>query len=349
MEGMSRTPIIILAVVVLLVLVGAGSVLAYDSSRSDTIADGIRIGSVDVGGLRTDAARARVTQRLLKPLQVPVVISAAGRTFSLTAREAQIRANVEVMVNAALERGREGGILARTWRGLTGGSVDARVEPDIEYSRAAVQRVVDRVRVAVSRKARDAKVNFAPDSVSVSPAREGRTIDAARLRANVATVLVSSFHDRTLTAPVKTVHPKVTDDELADRYPVVLTIDRGNFRLNVFKKLQRVKAYPIAVGQVGLETPAGLYRIQNKAVNPAWHVPNSDWAGALAGKVIPGGAPDNPIKARWLGVYDGVGVHGTDARGSIGTNASHGCIRMLIEDIQKLYDEVPIGTPIFIH
>ena len=348
MEGMSRTPIIIIATVVL-VLVGAGSVIAYDSGNSDTIADGISIGSVDVGGLRTATARARVTERLLEPLQVPVVISAGGRTFSLTAREARIRANVEVMVDAALERGRAGGILARTWRGLTGGEVRARVAPDIEYSRAAVQRVVDRVRVGVSRKARDATVNFAPDSVSISSARSGRTIDAARLRADIATVLVSSLHDRTLTAPVKTVSPTVTDDELADRYPVVLTIDRGNFRLSLFKKLQRVKAYPIAVGQVGLETPAGLYKIQNKAVNPAWHVPNSDWAGALAGKVIPGGAPDNPIKARWLGVYDGVGVHGTDARSSIGTNASHGCIRMLIEDVEKLYDQVPIGTPIFIH
>jgi lipoprotein-anchoring transpeptidase ErfK/SrfK len=127
-----------------------------------------------------------------------------------------------------------------------------------------------------------------------------------------------------------------------------VTIDRGNFKLSLFKKLERVQTYPIAVGQVGLETPAGLYKIQNKAVNPAWHVPNSAWAGSLAGQVIPGGAPNNPLRARWLGVYDGVGVHGTDARGSIGTNASHGCIRMLVEDVEKLYDEVPIGTPIYI-
>ena len=46
---------------------------------------------------------------------------------------------------------------------------------------------------------------------------------------------------------------------------------------------------------------------------------------------------------------DGVGVHGTDARGSIGTNASHGCIRMLVEHVEQLYDEVPVGTPIYIH
>ncbi len=73
-------------------------------------------------------------------------------------------------------------------------------------------------------------------------------------------------------------------------------------------------------------------------------MPNSPWAGDLAGTVIPGGAPNNPIRARWLGIYDGVGVHGTEARGSIGSNASHGCIRMLVEDVEKLYDEVPVGT-----
>ena len=345
---MPRTPIIILAVLVL-VLVGAGSVVAYDSSRSDTIANGVRIGDVDVGGLSADAARERVTRRLLEPLQTPVVIESGGRTFRLSAREAQIRANLAAMIDTALQRGREGGILARTWRSLTGGEVDAHVAPEIHYSRPAVQRAVDRVRVAVSRKAHDAQVNYAPDSVSISPSRPGRTIDARRLRTNIEAALLSSTRRRTIAAPLRTVEPNVTADKLADRYPVVLTIDRGNFRLNLFKKLKRVKVYPIAVGQVGLETPAGLYKISNKAINPAWHVPNSDWAGALAGRVIPGGAPDNPLKARWLGVYDGVGVHGTDARGSIGTNASHGCIRMLVEDVEKLYDEVPIGTPIFIH
>src|SRR3712207_5277521 len=87
---------------------------------------------------------------------------------------------------------------------------------------------------------------------------------------------------------------------------------------------------------------------RSKAVNPAWNVPNSAWAGELAGRVIPGGVPENPLKARWLGIYDGAGIHGTDAVGSIGTNASHGCIRMLIPDVVELYDKVPVGAPVYI-
>ena len=58
----------------------------------------------------------------------------------------------------------------------------------------------------------------------------------------------------------------------------MLIVDRGAFKLTLYKNLKLAKTYGIAVGQVGLETPAGLYHIQNKAVNPAWHVPNSAWA-----------------------------------------------------------------------
>jgi lipoprotein-anchoring transpeptidase ErfK/SrfK len=339
---------IALTVSAAVVIVMIAAIFVVDASRADLVANGVRVGSVDIGGMRADEARRRLHERLLQPLNQPLVVRAGGKEFSLSVREARIHANIEAMVHQAIQRGRTGSILARTWRAISGGEVPANLSPDIEYSRPAVQRLVDRVRVSVGRKPVDAKVDFAPDTISIRPSQTGHTVNAKLLRANVTRALTTEVADRTVTALIEEVKPKVSADQLAKRYPVVVTIDRGNFKLNLFKNLEHVKTYPIAVGQVGLETPAGLYQIQNKAVNPAWHVPDSDWAGSLAGTVIPGGAPNNPIRARWLGVYDGVGVHGTDARGSIGTNASHGCIRMLIEDVEKLYDEVPIGTPIYI-
>ena len=76
---------------------------------------------------------------------------------------------------------------------------------------------------------------------------------------------------------------------------------------------------------MGFDTPAGVYNIQNKAVDPAWSVPEADWAGSLAGTVVPGGVPENPLKERWMGIFDGAGIHGTDDVASLGTAASHGC------------------------
>jgi lipoprotein-anchoring transpeptidase ErfK/SrfK len=140
----------------------------------------------------------------------------------------------------------------------------------------------------------------------------------------------------------------VTFANLARVYDTVVTIDRPNFKLRLFKGLKFRKGYGIAVGMAGLETPAGRYAIQNKQINPAWHVPNSAWAGSLAGQVIPGGAPNNPLKARWMGIANGVGIHGTAEAWSIGTRASHGCIRMHVPDVIDLFRRVPVGAPVLI-
>ena len=49
-----------------------------------------------------------------------------------------------------------------------------------------------------------------------------------------------------------------------------------------------------------------------------------------------------------MGIYDGAGIHGTDDVGSLGSAASHGCVRMAVADVIDLYDRVDVGTPIYI-
>jgi lipoprotein-anchoring transpeptidase ErfK/SrfK len=148
-------------------------------------------------------------------------------------------------------------------------------------------------------------------------------------------------------AETKITKPKVTTDQLASNYPIFMIINRGARQLKLYKHLRLARTYTIAVGRQGLETPAGLYHIQDKQVNPSWHVPNSAWAGSLAGRVIPPG-PQDPLKARWMGFNGGAGIHGTEEIGSLGHNASHGCVRMAIPDVEQLYDQVSVGTPVFV-
>jgi len=125
-------------------------------------------------------------------------------------------------------------------------------------------------------------------------------------------------------------------------------VDRNSFKLRFYRHLKLVKEYGVAIGASGYDTPTGLYHIQNKAVDPAWSVPNSSWAGSLAGQTIPGGSPENPLKARWMGIYNGAGIHGTAEDDSIGSAASHGCIRMHVPDVIELYDRVDVNTPVYI-
>jgi lipoprotein-anchoring transpeptidase ErfK/SrfK len=141
--------------------------------------------------------------------------------------------------------------------------------------------------------------------------------------------------------------PEITQKELSKEYPRFITIDRGSFTLRFFRNLRLAQKYTIAVGQSGYDTPSGLYGIQTKEVNPTWHVPESDWAGSLAGQDIPPG-PGNPLVARWMGIIDGAGIHGTDDVGSLGSAASHGCIRMGVSDVIELFDKVEVGDPVYV-
>ena len=343
----SKTFIAVAAFVVLLLVASIG-VYAYDAGRKDRIAEGVTVGGVMVGGLDREAARAKLTAQVAEPVQTPVYVRAFGKRYRLTERESRVKADVDGMVDDALSESRKGNMLGRAWREATGGKVDVDIQPKITYSEAAVDRLVARVKRHVNREPEDASVRFAADGLKRVEGKDGLKLRRFELRGRVKKALGRPAQDdRTIVANAVRTKPKVGVDDLEDKYDTTLVVDRGAFTLRLYKRLKMVKSYPIALGAAGRETPAGLYDIQNKAVNPSWNVPNSDWAGDLAGRVIPPG-PENPIKARWLGVYDGVGIHGTAERGSIGTNASKGCIRMLIEDVVELYPRVPVGAKIYI-
>jgi lipoprotein-anchoring transpeptidase ErfK/SrfK len=337
---------ILVAVLLVALAGGAVAAYAYDSSRDDLIAKGVTVAGVDVGGMRVDEARRAVARQLEEPLGQPIVVKRGQKRFNLSAEDAGVRADVAAMVDAALDESRDGTIFTRVARDLRGSEEDVRVAARVTYDEQAVADLVKRVEKGLNRPPRDAEVAF--PSLERIKEKRGLKVRAARLERQLGQALAVPDGDRRVRAPARILKPEVTLAQLEDKYSVLLIADRASFKLRYFERLSLVKEYTVAVGALGFDTPAGLYHIQNKAVNPAWSVPNSDWAGDLAGTVVPGGVPENPLKARWLGIYDGAGIHGTDVTSSLGTAASHGCIRMSIPDVIELYDNVPVGAPIYI-
>jgi lipoprotein-anchoring transpeptidase ErfK/SrfK len=344
----TRTLIILTTLVVLAAGGIAGGTYAYDHAREGRIATGVRVGGIALDGLTAAQARAKLDRLIVDPLRRPVVVHHDTSTWQLGAREARIAVDVDAMIDHALARSREGNMFSRTVRNLSGRSLNADLRPTVGYSDAAIIRMLDKIRGAIDRRPVDATLKISGDGIRTTDSRIGLAVRASTLHKRIRAAIVSTTADRTFVATTRKLRPKVTSSELEDRYATAIIVNRGAFRLTLYKHLKPEKTYSIAVGQVGLETPAGLYHVQNKAVNPAWNVPNSAWAGSLAGQVIPGGAPNNPLKARWMGIFAGAGIHGTDAIGSIGSAASHGCIRMRIPDVIELYDQVPVGAPVFI-
>jgi lipoprotein-anchoring transpeptidase ErfK/SrfK len=325
---MSRRPLALL--VALLALLLALTVPA--TGQVQRIKPGISAAGVDLSGLTVPEAAARLDQQLAPRLQAPMVLGAAGRPWSLTMAEAQLKLDSTRTAKRAL--------YAKA--GVT------TVAPAIVHSRAAVRDFVTRIAARVRKAPRDAQIKITVRHIFREKSHNGRGLPIDSTRAAIDAQVDDPAVPRKVHARLARVKPRVTFANLARVYNTVVTIDRPNFKLRLFKGLKFRKGYGIAVGMAGLETPAGRYAIQNKQVNPAWHVPNSAWAGALAGQVIPGGAPNNPLKARWLGIANGVGIHGTAEDWSIGTRASHGCIRMHVSDVVDLFPRVPVGSPVLI-
>jgi lipoprotein-anchoring transpeptidase ErfK/SrfK len=339
----------IVATLVVLLVAAAGGIYAYDSGREHQITKGITVGGVPVGGMKEAAARAKLRRAVLEPLNQPVVAHYEGKNYKLTPAQAKVGVDIDGSISQAIQRSREGNIFARTARNVQGKQIDEDIKLDIAYNHRAINRMVKRISTKIDRPARDATLDLEEGNINPTPSATGLSVRAAKLRRQLRRSLLSVDGSRSVKVQTKMVEPKVTSKDLADKYPAVVIVHRGAFQLSLYKHLKLAKTYGIAVGRVGLETPAGLYHVQNKAINPAWTMPNSSWVAPKdRGKVIPGGTAANPLKARWLGIYAGAGIHGTDDSGSIGSAASHGCIRMRIPDVEELYPQVPVNAPVYI-
>lgn len=344
---MSRKVLIPVLAVIGVIALFVGAAYAWDQGSSNKVAPGVDVAGVEIGGLTREEAITRLKRDYLGELQQPVVASYDGKSWKLTPEQADVSVNVDQSVDAALDRSRQENFVVRAYRSISGKPLGASVTPSVSYDRGEVGAFVNRVAKGVDIPAQDASLEFGSGSPEPVSSKEGKGVKAVKLRRQVRAALSTPGAPHEIKVRTKKVSPKVTTADLSKKYPTLIMVSRSSYQLTLYKNLKPVKTYPIAVGQVGLETPAGLYSIQDKQVDPVWNVPNSDWAGDLAGKSIPPG-PDNPLKARWMGIAAGAGIHGTADEGSLGSAASHGCVRMAVADVIDLYDRVEVGTPVYI-
>jgi lipoprotein-anchoring transpeptidase ErfK/SrfK len=300
------------------------------------IAQGVSSAGVDLSGLTVAEAAGKLDAELAARLLPSLVLTTAGRLWPLTTAQAKLDLDSVRTAKRAL----------RARPPLPGAAV--AVPAALRHSRAAVRAFVARVAAKVRHAPRDATVRITLRRLYLHRSRTGKALAQARTRRRIDAALDDPAAPRTLRARLTTVRPRMSTRAALRAYRTVITIDRAAFRLRLFKDLGLRRSYGVAVGQPAYPTPTGLFRVQTKQVNPVWSVPNSPWAGELAGTVVQGGTAANPLKARWMGIANGVGIHGTGEDWSIGTRASHGCIRMHVADVVALYRRVPIGTPVLI-
>jgi hypothetical protein len=220
---------------------------------------------------------------------------------------------------------------------------EENIEITYNYKKDKLRTLFQDLERKVERSPREARVSFS-NNLRIKPGRLGTKLSSdawqetkKKARSGSSLVLLES----------RSIRPRfLNKKDIFRDSPVILVIRKNAFTLLLYKYGKLKKEYPIAIGKSGFATPSGDFRIVNKAINPAWNVP--EWGGALAGQVIPGGTAENPLINRWLGIVDGVGIHGTREVYSLGSAASHGCIRMDPDQVISLYDQVPLNSRVII-
>jgi lipoprotein-anchoring transpeptidase ErfK/SrfK len=338
---------VLLIVLTVLVVLGGGATFAayrYDRDAADRILPGVTIDGVDVGLMTRPEAIAAVRASTSGRLDAALRVEAAGRTWTATSRELGVRADVPSAVDEALAISRSMSMLSRVYHRLSDEPVHRSVTVGWHYGEGKVHAFVQDIAEDVAVAPRNASVWLDGTEVRFQHAQQGRALKADLASDRILTALREASTSR-LKLATKPVAPKIADDEVG----ATIVIDKTTNELFLYEGFHLDKTYSVATAIAPYETPSGTWSIINKAENPTWTNPAPDtWGAGLPLSIPPG--PGNPLGTRALYLNaPGIRIHGTYDTESIGTHASHGCIRMHIDDVEEMYPLVPIGSTVLIY
>ena len=328
----------------LVVLTGGSAFAAfrYDQATAGRILPGVEIGGVDLGGMtRAEALRALGTT-LDRRLDRQIEVRAAGESWHVTPEELGASADIVSKVDEALALSQRFSWPARVLRRLLDRPVGYTADIELQNDPAHVERFLSVVGEAVRVSPVNAAVDLRKGKLVLKKPEEGRTLVPDRSEQALMAALEGEMS--TVDLSVESVEPKVTGEKLGK----TLVVRLSENKLYLYKGLKKKKVYRVATGAAGYPTPPGKWNIWHKAVNPTWINPAPNGWGAGMPRSIPGG-PNGPLGTRALYLdAPGIRIHGTPNSGSIGSYASHGCIRMLMSDVEELYEIVNVDTQVLI-
>ncbi|HEY7763089.1 MAG TPA: L,D-transpeptidase family protein [Actinomycetota bacterium] len=342
-----RAIVVVAIVAVVLVLAAGGAAFSayrYEQDRADRILPGVMVAGVDVGGMTKAEAVAAVREAAEVELQRRIQLRAGGREWRISLRELGQRSNALKAVNEALGLSESMGTFTRFWHRFNDEPVGQQVDLRISGHKR-VDAVLGRIAREVAVEPVDADIGYHEGGLRFVKPKPGRALDFAKARAAVRAALKGAGAAE-VTLPMLKVRPEVT----AEAMPRTIVVRVDQNKLYLYDGFEVIRTWSVATAMPGYTTPPGDWKLTRMAVNPTWYNPALDSWGASLPAVVPGG-PTAPMGTRALYIDEAPGlirIHGTPADSSIGTYASHGCIRMHNWEVERLYDMVEVGMRVII-
>ncbi|HWB72760.1 MAG TPA: L,D-transpeptidase/peptidoglycan binding protein [Egibacteraceae bacterium] len=344
-RGRARRWLLIAGLLLVGLLVGSVAAVAwatysYGRELDGRILPGVTVAGVDVSAMTREEALQAVRSAVAPRLDRPVSLRWDERSWTATPRELGAAEDAEAAVDAALsasERVDWTGLAKMRWLDHTlGFHRDVMVTNDSQQVRAFIDAIASELNVAP----RNAALNYATGWVTITPEQVGRVMDTEA--AHVAFLHGLNGGPDDVDVVMHPVPAQVT----AASFDQVLLLRQREHKLYLYQNGQITHSWLVAVGTGGYPTPTGVYRITQKRNMPTWINPDpTGWGAGMPARIGPG--PGNPLGLRALNWNaSGIRFHGTQNVGSLGRDASHGCVRLSNPDVIQLYDLVAVDTPI---
>lgn len=319
----------------------AGSTVSYAESLSGRLLPGTTIAGVDVGGKKHNQAMRLVRGVLDEELDRKMVVRWNDRKWTATARDLGARNNARRIITRVAQQ--QAGVTWQDWARMRwlGERADIAADVRVRYRRAPVRKFVESIVADIDTEPVHSELTVYGDVISVSKSSIGYEADrkhaVKKLRAKL------NGNGRHVDLRVKTLKPDATEDA----FDQVLVLDQSEHRLTLHLDGDAGRTWTVATGTGDYPTPLGRYSITEKRYMPTWINPDPDgWGKNMPAEIPPG--KNNPLGLRALNwsAPGAIRFHGTQAIDSLGTDASHGCVRMSNADVIELYDLVDVGAVI---
>ena len=174
--------LIAMVVFVTAALLLAAGVWAYDTAQKDQIAPGVTVGGVDVGGRSAEDARDVIEDEVVAPLSKPVVVNFDGEPYRLTPKRAETSADLDGMVDEAVERDRDGGLVERVSRYVQGSRSTSTSTPGSATPRRRSTSSSARSRRRSTRTPLDASIEPSTTELVPTPGQPGVALRENQMR-----------------------------------------------------------------------------------------------------------------------------------------------------------------------
>jgi len=342
--------------IVLMILLVAGSFAGWfyynDKAHAGIVPDGVTFAGRDsLGSMDEATVKSTFTSKTDEILKTPLVASLDSSQTQETELSAFVSIHTDRMVAEAMGVRSNATLEERLRLDVLKTAIDHDIGIDYTLDEKAVTEYVAKLAGTYNRKKVSAAITQKNGKIVITESGNGFEVDTDATEASIIAGITSAFKQNTFPTNLSAViagentSPKTTAASLSDTPAIVVTLSKRQVALYNGEKL--IKTYSCAIGQPGHETPVGNWKIVQKRKDPIWRNPGSEWAKDMPATIGPSASSPLGLRALNLNV-SGIRLHGTVSINSIGTAASHGCMRMRNSDIIDLFDRVNVGTKVFI-